>query len=219
MLDFLHSLHSSEGIAQIIQTGGVLAMTAIIFAETGLLVGFFLPGDSLLITAGVLANPANPNHLAALNVLTLNAILIVAAIVGDQLGFYLGYRSGNAIWNRPDGRFYKRRHMEEAHAFYEKWGGLAVVGARFVPILRTFVPFAAGVARMPYKNFVWWNIFGGIVWITSLLWAGYLLGGTKWADRLDKIIVIVVLVSVLPLVAGVAKRIFFGQKAAPSGGS
>jgi membrane-associated protein len=214
MLEFLKSLHSSEGIAQIIQAGGVIALVAIIFAETGLLVGFFLPGDSLLITAGVLANPGNPSHLPGLNVLVLNAVLILAAVVGDQLGFYLGHRSGDRIWNRPDGRFYKRRHMEEAHRFYERWGGLAVVGARFVPILRTFVPFAAGVARMPYRSFVWWNIFGGIFWITTLLWLGYFLGGTPLADRLDKIIVVVVLVSVLPLVIGILKRLISGSDAA-----
>lgn len=212
-LDWLKNLHSAEGIAQLIAAWGTVGMTGIIFAETGLLVGFFLPGDSLLITAGILANPANPNHVQGLSILLLNVLLMAAAIVGDQVGFVLGRQTGNAIWERPDGRFYKRRYMEEAHEFYAKWGGLAIVGARFVPVLRTFVPFAAGVARMPYQNFVFWNIGGGVVWITSLLWIGYFLGQTSLAKSIDKVIVIVVLVSVLPLVFGVAKRLFFGAAA------
>jgi membrane-associated protein len=201
MLDWIRELHSAEGISQIVQAGGVIALTAIIFAETGLLVGFFLPGDSLLITAGVLANPANP----ALDVWTLNAILAVAAVVGDQLGFLLGRKAGDSIWSRPDGRFYKRKHLQSAHDFYVKYGGVSVVAARYVPILRTFVPFVAGMARMPYRNFVFWNIGGGILWITSLLWVGYFLGQTQLANRLDKIIVLVIFVSTLPLIFGVLK--------------
>lgn len=206
MLDWLRELHSAEGISQIIQAGGLVAIIAIIFAETGLLLGFFLPGDSLLITAGVLANPANPHHLASLEVVWLNLILIIAAVTGDQLGYYLGHKTGDAIWQKPDGRFYKRRHLEAAHAFYEKYGGLSVVAARFVPIFRTFVPFAAGMARMPYTKFVFWNAFGGVFWITSILWLGYYLGQTSLANRLDKIIVVVIIVSVLPIVIGALRR-------------
>lgn len=215
MLDWLRTLHSAEGISQIIATGGMVALVAIIFAETGLLVGFFLPGDSLLITAGVLANPANPNHVPALQVVTLNLVLGVAAVVGDQLGFYLGRRTGNAVWNRPDGRFYKRKHLEAAHAFYERYGGWAVVGARYVPIFRTFVPFAAGMARMPYRKFVFWNILGGVAWITSLLWVGYFLGQTPLASRIDRIIMLVIFVSVLPIIIGVAKRWLKARRLAP----
>ena len=206
MLEWLHELHSAEGISRIIQAGGLVALIAIIFSETGLLVGFFLPGDSLLITAGVLANPGNPNHIAAMNILWLNIALAIAAVAGDQLNFAIGGKVGDRIWQRPDSRFYKRKHMEEAHAFYEKWGGYAIVGARFLPILRTFVPFAAGVARMPYHNFVFWNIAGGVGWVTSILWAGYFLGATRWANRLDKVIVITILVSFLPIVFGLLKR-------------
>jgi len=206
LLDSVRSLHTAEGISSVIQTGGLLALVGIIFAETGLLVGFFLPGDSLLITAGVLANPANPNHVAALEIGVLNGILMIAAIVGDQVGFFLGTRAGASIWNRPDSRFYKRKHLEAAHEFYERYGGFSVVAARYVPIVRTFVPFVAGVARMPYRNFVFWNIGGGILWVTSLLWVGYYLGQTSLANRLDKIIVVVVLVSVLPMVVGILKK-------------
>jgi membrane-associated protein len=208
MLDWLRELHSAQGISQIVQAGGVIALTAIIFAETGLLVGFFLPGDSLLITAGVLANPANPHHVAALDIVWLNVILCIAAIVGDQVGFLLGRKAGEGIWKRPDGRFYKRKHLEAAHEFYVKYGGPSVVGARYVPILRTFVPFAAGMAQMPYRSFVFWNIGGGILWITSLLWIGYYLGQTPLANRLDKIIVVVILVSILPMVIGFLNRLW-----------
>lgn len=207
MLDWLRNLHSSDGIANLIQTGGLIALVGIIFSETGLLVGFFLPGDSLLITAGVLCNPAHPQHLPALQIGLINAALVVAAVVGDQVGFLLGRKTGNRIWDRPDGRFYKKKHMESAHAFYEKWGGWAVVGARFVPILRTFVPFAAGISRMEYRKFVFWNIAGGVTWITSLLWIGYFLGQTPLANRIDKLIVVVVFVSVLPLIVGTLKRL------------
>ncbi len=200
MMDWLKNLHSAQGIANLIQTGGMIALIAIVFAETGLLVGFFLPGDSLLITAGVLSNPLNPHHLDALRIVEINLVLGLAAIIGDQVGFFLGRKAGNSVWSRPDSRLYKRKHLDAAKAFYEKYGGFSVVAARYVPIVRTFVPFVAGVARMPYRGFVLWNILGGALWVSSLLWAGYFLGQTPLANRLDKIIVVVVFVSVLPMI-------------------
>ena len=206
MLHWLKELHSAAGISQIIETGGLIALVAIIFAETGLLLGFFLPGDSLLITAGVLANPANPHHVGILQILQLNVLLALAAIIGNQTGFFLGRKIGQKIWDKPDGRFYKKAHLQEAHRFYETYGGFSVVAARYVPILRTFVPFAAGLARMPYRKFVFWDISGGLLWITSLLWIGYYLGQTPLANRLDKIIVLVVFVSAIPLVVTALKR-------------
>ncbi|MCC6276629.1 MAG: VTT domain-containing protein [Oligoflexia bacterium] len=207
MIDWISTLHSSQGISQIIQAGGIIALTLIIFAETGLLVGFFLPGDSLLITAGVLSNPLHPQHVPALDPLFLNLVLCGAAVVGDQVGFYLGHKTGNRIWRRPDSWLYKRKHLEAAQDLYQRFGGPAVVGARYVPILRTFVPFVAGVAKMPYKNFVFWNISGGILWITSLIWLGYFLGQTPLANRLDKLIVVVVFISILPMLISVTKRL------------
>lgn len=206
MLDWLHQLHSSAGIAQLIQTGGLIVLIGIVFAETGLLVGFFLPGDSLLITAGVLANPLNPHHIPTLEIALLNLLLVAAAITGNQTGFFLGRKAGDTIWSRPEGRFFKRKHLESARDFYSRFGGLAVVGARYVPIFRTFVPFAAGMARMPYKNFVFWDIAGGALWISSLLWIGYFLGQTPLANRLDKVIVLVIFVSLLPMAVTSAKR-------------
>lgn len=217
MLHWLHELHSASGISQIVQTGGLLALVGVIFAETGLLVGFFLPGDSLLITAGVLANPLNPAHVGAMDVATLNLVLALAAVVGDQVGFVLGSRTGNAIWKRKDGRFYKRKHLEAAQEFYDRYGGPSVVAARYVPIIRTFVPFVAGVAKMPYSRFVGWNIAGGILWVSSLVWVGYFLGQTELANRLDKIIVVVIFVSVLPILVGAARKAWAGRAAAASG--
>ncbi len=213
MMEWVHQLHSAEGISRIIEAGGLLALIGIVFAETGLLFGFFLPGDSLLITAGVLANPINPNHVSALQIGALNLILVLAAVFGDQIGFYLGNRAGDSIWSRPDSRFYKRKHLESAHEFYERFGGISVVAARYMPIIRTFVPFVAGVARMPYRRFVFWNIAGGALWVTSLLWLGYFLGQTPLANRLDKIIVVVVAVSVMPMVLGALRRFLAADKA------
>jgi membrane-associated protein len=206
MLEWLNQLHSAAGISHLIEAGGWIVIVAIIFAETGLLVGFFLPGDSLLITAGVLSNPANPNHVAALSIVSLNVMLAIAAVVGDQMGYFLGHKTGDSIWKRPDGRLYKRKHLESAHEFYQRYGGPSVVVARYIPIFRTFVPFVAGVARMPYKRFAAWDVPGGIVWISSVLWAGYFLGQTSFADRLDKIILVVVFVSVLPMIVTGLRR-------------
>lgn len=212
MFDWLKDLHTAQGISQLVESGGLIVLTTIIFAETGLLIGFFLPGDSLLITAGVLANPANPHHLQSLDIIWVNIILVIAAVVGDQVGYLLGKKAGDSIWQRPDGRFYKKKYLIEAHAFYEKHGSWSITLARYVPILRTFVPFVAGVARMSYKKFVFWNAFGGILWITSLLWVGYFLGQTKLANSLDKIIVVVILVSTLPIIFGFFKKYHHRKK-------
>ncbi|MCC6548229.1 VTT domain-containing protein [Candidatus Sumerlaeota bacterium] len=185
---------------------GIFLLFLIIFAETGILITFFLPGDSLLITVGMFANPEMPNHIKGLDIFHVNIALVLAAIIGDQLGFFLGTRVSDKIWDRPDGRLYKRKYMEEAHDFYVKHGALAIIGARFIPVMRTFVPFAAGVAKMPYRNFVFWNIVGGFVWVTGLLWAGYLLAKTPLVNSIDKVILVVIFVSILPLIIGVAKR-------------
>jgi len=207
VFDWLKSLHETSTFSQWLSAGGIFIVTGIIFAETGLLFGFFLPGDSLLITTGVLSNPANPNYLPGLSIATFMVTLSLAAVIGDQVGYFLGHKTGDAIYARPDGRFFKRKHLERAHAFYERFGVAAIIACRFVPILRTFVPFVAGMARMPYAKFAPWDILGGILWINSLLVTGYYLGQTPLANRLDKIIVIVVFVSVLPMVIGAASKL------------
>ncbi|MDX6767023.1 MAG: VTT domain-containing protein [Candidatus Methylacidiphilales bacterium] len=203
---WLHSLYSTDGITQIILSGGVLVLVAIVFAETGLLAGFFLPGDSLLVTAGVIAASPAAQGQPLFNIWVLSLAVSAAAVIGDQVGFLLGRKTGQAIFQRADGRFFKRRYIQEAHDFYVRHGGKAVVAARFMPIMRTFVPFAAGVADMPYRRFVGFNVMGGVFWVFSMLWLGYFLGQTPLAKKLHHIILVVVVISVLPIVIGVARR-------------
>ena len=211
LLDWIKALHNPETFSQWLSSGGVFIVTAIIFAETGLLFGFFLPGDSLLITAGVLSNPLNPNHLNGITLLALSVSLTLAAIIGDQVGYALGRKTGDLVFTRADGVFFKKKYVERAKEFYDRYGIAAIIACRFIPILRTFVPFIAGVSKMDYSRFVKWDIFGGLLWINSLLVAGYFLGQTEYANRLDKIIVIIIVVSVLPMVIGGFKKAMEGK--------
>jgi len=191
-------LHTADGLRQTIEVGGLGLMCAIIFAETGLLAGFFLPGDSLLVTAGVLSI-ANGDRPAFFEPWTLTTALTLAAVLGDQTGYWLGRRYGRTMEARPDSWWYKRRHLQAARGYFAEKGPLAIVLARFVPLMRTFVPFAAGMGAMPRGRFLRWNLLGGVVWIHSLVWLGHALGGTALADQLHKIILIVVGVSFLPV--------------------
>lgn len=205
LIECIRWLYSPAGLTTIIQTAGLIGLTAIVFSETGLLVGFFLPGDSLLVTAGILANPEavggglfDPVHLIV--------CLTAAAIIGDQVNYGLGNKAGEAVFSRPDGRLIKRKYFEDAHSFYKARGGAAIVLARFVPILRTFVPFVAGVAKMPYRRFVAFNVVGGASWVASMILIGYFLGQTPLAKNLHGVIVVVVFVSILPLIFGALKQ-------------
>jgi len=211
LLYWLKNLHHSDTLIGLLSKGGIYIVTAIVFAETGLLVGFFLPGDSLLITAGVLTNPANPNHLHGVSVFDFAVALTLAAIIGDQVGYFLGRKTGELVYQREDSLLFKRKHLLRAKAFYERYGIAALLACRFIPILRTFVPFIAGVAGMDYRRYLRWDIVGGFVWINSLLAAGYWLGQTAYADRLDKVIVVVIFVSVLPIIIGALRRAFKGE--------
>ena len=206
ILDLISNLHSAEGIENLIRTGGLLALIIIVFAETGLLLGFFLPGDSLLVTAGVLSSRSINGGEPILNFYLLNLTLMAAAIIGDQVGFWLGRKTGPKIFDRPDNRLFKKKYALEAHAFYEKHGGKAIILARFVPILRTFVPFIAGVADMSYKKFVTYNIFGGIGWVLSMTTLGQFIGRSPLGEKLPLVIMVVVFISILPMIIGVAKR-------------
>lgn len=219
MPEWLHQLHTPEGIEGLIAAGGLLLLAIIIFSETGILAGFFLPGDSLLVTAGVFCalDPRDPTRAPPLDLTTCMIVLSVAAIAGDWLNFHLGAWTGNRIWQRPDGRFFKRRYLIEAQDFYARHGGLALAAARFIPIARTFVPFAAGMARMPYRAFVIWNIGGAVVWVCSLLALGWWLGQNEvLRERLHLIILIVIAVSLLPIVFGVLKRLLRKPAAEPA---
>ncbi len=185
-----------------------VALFFVIFAETGLAVGFFLPGDSLLVVAGLFAAAGK------LNLWLMLVLLIIAAIVGDAVGYYSGRKVGPAIFSRPRSRFFNPDHLRKAHNFYEKHGGKTIVIARFVPIVRTFAPIVAGAAAMPYRQFLFFNVFGGIFWVTSMLFAGYFLGGLVeqfvrnvfgvenflLQDHIDKVVIVVVFLSILPII-------------------
>lgn len=205
IIELIRWLYSPEGLTTIIQTAGLIGITAIVFAETGLLIGFFMPGDSLLVTAGILACPQSVGG-GIFDPLLLTVCLIAAAIIGDQVNYALGRRAGEAVFSRPDGRLIKRKYFEEAHKFYTEHGGSAILLARFVPILRTFVPFVAGVAQMPYRRFVAFNVVGGASWVTSMVLLGYFLGSTPLAQNLHGVIIVVVAISLIPLVVGVLKQ-------------
>jgi membrane-associated protein len=180
---------------------GYLILAAIIFSETGLLVGFFLPGDSLLFAAGLLASQDVFN--AAVLIVTLS----VAAVVGDAVNYALGWQAGERVFERGRVRFVKHSHLMAAKMFYERHGGKAIILARFVPLVRTFTPFVAGVARMNYARFVIYNIAGGIGWVTSMTLCGYWLGQIPWIrDHFELVVVTIVLVSVLPIAVSVARR-------------
>ncbi len=204
--EFWSHLHTAEGLRQTIQAGGIGLMCLIIFAETGLLAGFFLPGDSLLVTAGVLTI-ANGDRPAYFDPWMVTGALTVAAIVGDQTGYWLGRKYGHAMETKPDSWWFKRKHLAAARDYFAEKGPLAIVLARFVPLLRTFVPFAAGMGDMPAGRFLRWNILGGILWINSLVWLGHWLGGTPLADQMHKVILIVIVVSFIPVVWTAAKRL------------
>lgn len=212
VVDFLRGLYSSQGIEQLIQTGGLAVLMAIIFSETGLLLGFFLPGDSLLVAAGVVSAKMGEHAGFSMNIWTLNILLAIIAIVGDQVGYLLGYKTGPKIFSREDSLLFKKKHAVEAHEFYMRYGGLAVILARFMPIFRTFVPFIAGVAVMPYRRFLCFDIAGGSLWISSMVWLGYGLGQTPYAKDIHHIIIIVVVVSFLPIIIGFARRMWLAKK-------
>jgi membrane-associated protein len=199
---FLHTLKDPRSLEQLIQWGGYLILAAIIFAETGLLVGFFLPGDSLLVTAGFLAaQPALSGHL---NIVVLIVLLCVAAIAGNGVGYWVGVKVGPPLFARPNSRLFNREHLQKTQAFYEKHGGKAIILARFVPIVRTFVPVVAGVARMDYRLYMKYNLWSGMGWVTSMCLLGYGLGtlGQRFAFIKDHIEIVVLAVVFLSLVPG-----------------
>ncbi|OQY67971.1 MAG: hypothetical protein B6D46_04665 [Polyangiaceae bacterium UTPRO1] len=191
LLNLLHQVYDVEGI---IRWGGMAMLIGIVFAETGLLIGFFLPGDSLLVTAGVFAAAGH------LDIWTLLTAVSAAAVIGDQVGYYIGARTGPRIFAREDSLLFKRAHLMRAHAFYERHGGKTIILARFVPIVRTFAPVVAGVAEMEYRKFVTYNVVGGILWVWSMALLGYSLGRViPDIDRQIHIVIgVVIVLSLLP---------------------
>jgi membrane-associated protein len=183
-------------LSQVVTGGlGYLLLAGIVFAETGLLVGLFLPGDSLLFTVGVVAGAGR------LDIVQICALLAVASILGDQSGYFLGYRTGPSIFSRKDSTLFKQEYVTRTQNFYEKHGGKTLIYAKFVPIVRTFAPFMAGVGRMRYSRFVSFNVVGGLGWVLSMTLAGYTLGGFPLIRKhFEKVVIGIVVVSVLPLI-------------------
>jgi membrane-associated protein len=200
---WLVSLAKPENLRELVNLGGpwwvsYAVLAAIVFSETGLLVGFFLPGDSLLFAAGLLASQG------VFNFWGLAAVLMFAAIVGDAVNYSVGAKMGQHVFDKGRMRFVKREHLLAAKEFYERHGGKAIILARFVPLVRTFTPFVAGVARMSYRQFAVYNIVGGIGWVLSMLSAGYWLGQIPWVQKNFEIMVLlIVFISILPLLHGV----------------
>ncbi len=199
-LDVWRSLTDPEKLIHLLSavlTGwaGYALLAGVVFAETGLLVGLFLPGDSLLFTVGVVAGAGQ------LDIVSICIVLTVMSVLGDQSGYFLGYRTGPAIFRRPDSLLFKQEYVARTQAFYEKHGGKTLIYAKFVPIVRTFAPFMAGVGRMKYNRFLSFNVFGGIGWVLSMTLAGYVLGNVEIVrHNFEKVVIGIVLVSVAPMV-------------------
>jgi membrane-associated protein len=175
---------------------GLIGLLSIVFAECGLLVGFFLPGDSLLFTAGLLS--ATTDIVPELPLLI--PLVIVAAIAGDQVGYVIGRTTGPRIFNRPDSRFFRREYVDKAYAYFERYGGRTIILARFVPIVRTFAPVVAGVSRMHYRTFVTYNVVGGVLWGAGVTTLGYFLGQVPFVkNNIEVILVGIVLLSFVPI--------------------
>jgi membrane-associated protein len=211
IIDFLKNLHDSGHLQELVRSGGVPLIALIVFAETGLLVGFFLPGDTMLFVAGVAAASLAPNKETYLNIWELVPALILAAILGDQLGYFFGLKTGHAIFTREEGFFFRRKHAERAHAFYVKYGLWAVVLAKFAPVLRTFVPFMAGVGEMNYRKYVLVDVPAVIAWICLVVLSGYYLG-ERAQKNLQYIVMGIAIVSMLPVIIGVTKEVLFSRK-------
>jgi membrane-associated protein len=190
--EFFSNFHHLD---QLIPLIGYPGLTAIVFCETGLLAGFFLPGDSLLVTAGLVASQGK------LDIFLLNALLIGAAITGDSVGYLIGQYAGPKIFKKEDSFFFRKEYLERTRRFFDKHGGKTIILARFVPIVRTFAPTVAGVGRMPYRKFLAYNVVGGVLWVTSMTSIGYFLGKTvpNIEKHLHWVIAAVVVISFLPI--------------------
>ena len=197
-------------VPELIRMGGLVGLVAVVFAETGLMVGFFLPGDSLLVTAGLFAAKGD------LDIVWLHLALMAAAIAGDATGYWIGRRAGQALYRRENSFFFRKQHLIKTHEFYEKHGGKTIVIARFVPIIRTFAPVVAGAGEMTYRRFAIYNVAGGIGWVASMTLTGYFLG--RAVPDIDKHIHIVVagviFLSLLPGIISILREKMKSRSAA-----
>jgi membrane-associated protein len=198
LVDFI--LHIDRHLAEIIASYGLWTyaiLFAIIFVETGLVIMPFLPGDSLLFAAGAFA--AKPE--TGLNVHLIAALLFVAAVLGDTVNYWIGAKVGPAVFKREDSVWLRKKHLERAHEFFERYGGRAIILARFVPIVRTFVPFVAGIGQMNYGRFLAYNVIGGFLWIYFFTYAGWMFGNQPFVQKNFKLVILaIIILSVLPIV-------------------
>jgi len=198
ILEFLRALTNPERLIQLL-TGllsgwlGYSALAGVVFSETGLLLGFFLPGDSLLFTVGVVAGAGQ------LNIVLINALLMVAAMIGDSTGFFLGRHTGPRIFTRQDSLFFKQEYVTRTKHFYDRYGGKTIIFARFVPVVRTFAPFMAGVSQMAYRRFLSFSVFGSMGWVLLMTLLGYELGSVPFVRRhFDAAVLLIIFISLLP---------------------
>ncbi|HLG58622.1 MAG TPA: VTT domain-containing protein [Vicinamibacterales bacterium] len=194
-MDFVQSFFSTVyNVPELIRMVGLYGLIVIVFAETGLLVGFFLPGDSLLITAGLFAARGD------LDITMLLVALIPAAIIGNSTGYFIGRRTGKALYSRPNSFLFRREHLKITHEYYERHGGKTIVLAQFIPILRTFAPVVAGVGEMSYRHFATYNIVGAFLWVGGMTLAGYGLGNLipNLESRIHIVVAVVIALSLLP---------------------
>lgn len=199
MIETLHEFFSRlYQFDELIRWGGYVVLVIIVFSETGLLAGFFLPGDSLLVTAGLLAAVEN-----SLNIWVLNGLLSAAAIIGDTTGYWIGYHLGPRIFSKEDSFFFHKDHLRRTQRFYEKYGAKTIVIARFVPIVRTFAPTVAGVGKMAYGRFLTYNVVGGIGWVASMTLVGFFLGNSipNIEKHVHWVILVVIIISFMPIVS------------------
>ncbi len=201
LLDFLRSLTDPERLIALLSSLlagwlGYTVLASIVFAETGLLLGFFLPGDSLLFTVGVVSGAGQ------LDIVWISAALMAAALVGDSTGYFLGRNTGPRIFTRQDSRFFKQEYVRRTREFYDRYGGKTIILARFVPIIRTFAPFMAGVSAMPYRRFLSFSVFGSIGWVFVMSQLGFHLGSVPFVRRhFDQVVLLIIFLSLLPTFA------------------
>lgn len=190
--------------------GGLYIVLFILFAETGLFVGFFLPGDSLLFVSGMIISKSDtPFGSPILNLFYWIVLMTIAGVAGNIVGYWFGNKSGHMLMKRPDSFFFKKKHLVQAHDFYEKKGGMAILLARFLPIVRTFAPIVGGMVDMNYKKFNFYNIVGCFAWIFSMTLTGFLLGKNEWVQHnLEKIVIVIIIITTGPVLL----KMFLGKK-------
>lgn len=215
IIELLKELMNAEKLAALVtQYGGLYLVALIIFAETGLFIGFFLPGDSLLFVTGLMiANSKNPTASDPANLLYWILLIALAGIIGNSVGYWFGRKTGPVLFEKRDTVLFKRKHVKQAHDFYEKRGGSAIILARFLPIVRTFAPIVAGVVQMEKKKFLLYNIIGSVLWVMSMVLSGYFLGENEWVKHnFEKIVIGLIIVTTGPVLF----KMFFGKKPDPT---